>query len=194
MTDLANKVRKTYHDGPRKELFDGTWVVSQGPSVSHHDVAFNIGIFFRSKFKGKTYRVFVDSLSLHLSKDNIFVPDVMIISDMGSIKAKGVYAPPVLVAEVLSPSSLKRDKIDKKNAYEKFGVNEYWIVDIKNKSIEVYVLKNSRLVLHDVYITISQDDIDDMADEEKTAIVYENKIPSFEDFGIDIREIFEGIE
>jgi Uma2 family endonuclease len=33
-----------------------------------------------------------------------------------------IVAPPDLVVEILSPSSLRRDKIDKRHSYAKFGV------------------------------------------------------------------------
>lgn len=45
-----------------------------------------------------------------------------------------------LVIEVLSPSTSRNDRIKKYNAYQKFGVNEYWIVDPLNETVEVYVL------------------------------------------------------
>ena len=33
-------------------------------------------------------------------------------------------------------------------AYEFHGVQEYWIVDLANRIIEVYVLENKRFILH----------------------------------------------
>jgi len=194
MIDLASAVRRTYHEGPKNELINGVSYISPGPCVNHHDVAFNIGVFFRSKLKGSTYRVFIDSLSLHLSEENIFVPDVMVVCDTSIIKVNGIYGAPDLVAEVLSPSSNKRDRVDKKKAYEKFGVKEYWIVDIKNKSVEVYVLERGRLLAHNVHTIIPQYELDSMSDEDRAAIAYKFTASIFEGFMIDIRDIFEGID
>ena len=179
---------------PRKELIDGIWYMSPGPSVSHHDVAVNIGTLFRNKLKGKPCRAFIDSLDLHLSETEIFIPDVMVVCNPDIIKPKGIYGVPDLVVEVLSPSSIKHDKVVKKKAYEKHGVKEYWIVDTSRKSIEVFILTDGKFVADNVYIIYTQPEIEDMTDEEKAAIVYEFKASLFDDFTIDIREIFEDIE
>lgn len=66
-----------------------------------------------------------------------FEPDVMIICDDkfdGAIY-KGI---PNLVVEVLSKATIDRDKGLKLEVYEKFGVKEYWLVDINLKEITIY--------------------------------------------------------
>ena len=44
--------------------------------------------------------------------------------------------------ELISPSSVRRDRYDKKELYARFGVKEYWIGDPANKSLEILVLKD----------------------------------------------------
>ena len=61
------------------------------------------------------------------------------------------YPPPNLVVEVLSKSTQGRDRGEKKDAYEADGVREYWIVDARAHTIEVYELakdKHGRMVFH----------------------------------------------
>ena len=55
---------------------------------------------------------------------------------------------PNLLVEVVSKSSFNLDTIDKKNIYEKYGVQEYWIVFPEFNSVEVYTLKNGKYELH----------------------------------------------
>lgn len=45
-----------------------------------------------------------------------------------------------MIIEILSPSSVKLDRWKKYQLYEKAGVNEYWLVDPVNNSVEVYLL------------------------------------------------------
>jgi Uma2 family endonuclease len=49
--------------------------------------------------------------------------------------------------EVLSPSTAKVDKVDKKAMYLKFGVKEYWIVDPIYKTVLLYVLNENQYEL-----------------------------------------------
>ena len=47
---------------------------------------------------------------------------------------------PNLVVEVLSASTAKRDRTEKKRVYEANGVEEYWIVDGRHRAVTVFVL------------------------------------------------------
>ena len=62
-----------------------------------------------------------------------------------------VYPAPDLIVEVLSKSTQGRDRGEKKDAYEADGVREYWIVDARAHTVELYELakdKHSRLIFH----------------------------------------------
>jgi Uma2 family endonuclease len=45
---------------------------------------------------------------------------------------------PLLVVEVLSPSTAQRDRVVKRRIYLDAGVEEVWIVDLDAEKIEVY--------------------------------------------------------
>lgn len=60
---------------------------------------------------------------------------------------EGILGVPDLIIEIISPTSIKRGRFDKKELYEKFQVPEYWIVDPANASIEVYVIKDGKYAL-----------------------------------------------
>ncbi|MEO7477193.1 MAG: Uma2 family endonuclease, partial [Gemmatimonadales bacterium] len=44
----------------------------------------------------------------------------------------------LLVAEVLSPSSLKADRFTKRRRYQEAGVPLYWVVDGDDRSVEIW--------------------------------------------------------
>ena len=44
-----------------------------------------------------------------------------------------------MVMEVLSDSTEEYDRGDKMEIYQKVGISEYWIVDWRNKQVEIYL-------------------------------------------------------
>ena len=53
---------------------------------------------------------------------------------------KFVRIVPNLVVEILSPSTARRDRTDKKKIYEQNRVDEYWLVDPARKEVSVFDL------------------------------------------------------
>ena len=53
-----------------------------------------------------------------------------------------------VVGELISPSSVRRDRYDKKALYARFGVKEYWIGDPANRALEIHTLKSDQYELH----------------------------------------------
>ncbi len=48
---------------------------------------------------------------------------------------------PDLVVEILSPGTRRIDQKEKKNIYQRNGVREYWLVDPRSRSVEVFRLQ-----------------------------------------------------
>ena len=170
-----------------------TVMMSPRPSVSHNRVAGNIFRIFSIFLRGKRCSAFTDGVDVHLDENNVFVPDVMIVCDKDKIRYDGIYGAPDLVVEVLSPSSVTRDRGVKKNVYEKAGVREYWIADPISKTIEVYSLQNGRLELDHAYIVFPEQEWARMTDEEKAAARLSVKVSLYDDLIVDVREVFEDV-
>jgi Uma2 family endonuclease len=49
--------------------------------------------------------------------------------------------------ELVSPSSVRLDRSEKKELYARFGVKEYWIGDPADQTLEVFTLKERRYEL-----------------------------------------------
>ena len=61
---------------------------------------------------------------------------------------RAIFGVPDLLVEIVSPSSVRRDRYDKKDLYARFGVREYWIADPANQALEILSLRDGRYGLH----------------------------------------------
>ena len=88
-----------------------------------------------------------------LSENEVRQPDIAIIhkSCVNLITNRGIKGNPELVVEILSPSSIKRDRKDKLNTYAKYGIHEYWLIDPVQMALEQYTLKGNSYILNEVY-------------------------------------------
>ncbi|KOY83574.1 Uma2 family endonuclease [Lysinibacillus macroides] len=178
----------------RSEMINGkTIMMSPRPVVNHNKIIVNLSILFGVYLKGKKCINLSDGVDVHLDEKNRVVPDSMIICNQDIIKRDGVYGAPDLVVEVLSPSTARRDKGDKKALYEKHGVKEYWIISPDEKSIEVYLLKDGKYKWDNIYTVIPDDDWLEMTEEDKAEAVLTFKVSLYDDFIIDIKEVFENV-
>ncbi|MCS7196883.1 MAG: Uma2 family endonuclease, partial [Aquificaceae bacterium] len=102
----------------------------------------------------------------------VLQPDIVYLSELSKVKDK-IYGVPDLVVEVVSPSTLKRDLVDKMKIYEAQGVREYWLLFPSEKTLMVYALKGTSYELFS-YAT------------------EEGKVSSkvLEGFEIDLKEVF----
>ena len=67
-------------------------------------------------------------------------PDIFVVCNRDKLTKKRIEGAPDLVIEVLSPSTRRKDMTVKLNKYSEAGVREYWIVDIDNRKVIVYLL------------------------------------------------------
>jgi len=167
-----------WDDGNRWELIDGVPYMMSAPTIAHQDILLNLGTQFRNFLRGKKCKVIIAPVDVrlnHKTKDNTVVqPDVIVVCDRDKIKnGKSLLGAPDLAIEILSPSSIKHDKILKFRKYKLAGVREYWIVDPDSKTVDVHILEEGHLGIQ----------------------YYDNteKIPVhvLDGFEIDLNEIFE---
>src|SRR5256885_14270404 len=61
---------------------------------------------------------------------------------------------PNLVIEILSPGTqnMERDRKVKLKLYDKYGVDEYWIVDTRARAIEVYRREGAKLKFFTTFV------------------------------------------
>lgn len=176
----------------RDEMLNGKVILmSPRPAVNHNRVIGNIFFAFMGYLRGKTCEPFADGTDVYLTEKDRVIPDVMIICKKETIKRKGVFGVPDLIVEVLSPGTEKRDRGYKKDLYEKSGVREYWLVEPETQTVEVYLLKDKKFMLDDVY-RIFPDYVELSADEQEH---YQSEVPVslYDDFSIPLEDIFRNL-
>ena len=141
------------------ELINGKIVMmSPRPRVNHTRISGNIYSIFKNALKGKQCEAFPDGIDLYLDEKNHFIPDAMIVCDPSQVKGDRIDGAPSLVVEVLSPSTELRDRGVKMRAYAAAGVEEYWLVDVVSKRVEVYRQQDERLEIQRVYTYYSPEE------------------------------------
>jgi Uma2 family endonuclease len=170
-------------DGSRYELVDGVLeMMSPSASSKHQMISFRI----QSKIAQSCdddYFILNAPLDVILSPTEVRQPDLVMIhhSRINIIKKRGIEGAPDLVVEILSPSSIRRDKVGKLKSYADYAIPEYWIVDPTNVSLEQYVLKEDRYDLIEVYTEDEQIQSDHIKCVSFTMNEIMSKIPDFPD-------------
>ena len=181
-----------YQDEPREELIGGeVFLMSPKPAWNHNRVAFNIAHIFEKYLHGKKCTPIVDGTDLYLDEKNWFVPDFMVVCDPDKIRNDGVHGAPDLVAEVLSPSTTRNDRVRKAEAYARFGVKEYWLVNPIDKTVEVYLLENGVFVFQESYALYPDWELARMSEKERAELVTNFRCSLFDDLEISIEDIFD---
>ncbi len=128
----------------RYELFDGRLYMVPAPIPYHQRIVLKttklLSAFVEKHNLGE---VFVAPCDVVLTEVDLVQPDIFFISKERShiITEKNISGPPDLVVEIISKNIEYRDRLLKKKLYAQHKVKEYWIVDPKEKTVEILVLK-----------------------------------------------------
>jgi len=141
----------TYHDymllpddGKRYEIIEGDLYMTPAPVTRHQIIV------------GRLIHLLLSYLETHpngtaltapcdvlLSDTDIVQPDLLYVhnNSKAHVTEQNVQGPPDVVVEILSPGTAARDRDLKRKRYERFGVQEYWLVDPDHNTLEILVLK-----------------------------------------------------
>lgn len=124
-------------DGHRYELIDGQLVVSPAPRLRHQ-----LGITLLFRLLDAYVLVHRLGLAMPVAADLELEPGQLTQPDL-FILPPGPYPPrweeapsPLLVVEILSPSTARHDRGIKRHFYQRAGIPEYWVVDLDGRVVE----------------------------------------------------------
>ncbi len=124
-------------DGLRYELVDGVLLVSSAPSEEHQIALGNLYFLLRLAVPD-TLRVHVAPFDVRFSPRRQLQPDLVVLPKDRSAPDRS----PVLVVEVLSPSTSATDRTLKRLVFEQGGIPSYWLVDPLTPSLTVLELRD----------------------------------------------------
>ena len=116
------------------ELIDGVVMMSPRPAKTHQNISGNLYFEMRNALKHTNCKP-LQEVDLALNHD-IMVPDIMVLCN-DNMQGTRQTTPPLIVVEIVSPSSSGRDYMLKRLKYQQLGIEEYWIVSLEEKCIWV---------------------------------------------------------
>jgi Uma2 family endonuclease len=184
MTSIAEKkitipefLDMDFEEGYIYELINGEIMRRTSPNRDHQEASANVHFalmaFVKAHNLGKVYAAPMD---VYLTEFDLVVPDLIFVSKNNeAIHRNELYIEgvPDLIVEILSKGTQNVDRGKKNTQYKKFGVKEYWIVNPRSKSIEVYEWMNG--------------DYELFSDAEETGEIESKVLAGFK---LDVSEIF----
>ncbi|MCX7950907.1 MAG: Uma2 family endonuclease [Clostridiales bacterium] len=172
-----------WDDDNKYEIIDGTPYLLASPSLEHQRISIRLSGELYNYFKNKKCEVITAPFDVVLFKEgeepfkskNIVQPDISIICDENKLNERGCFGSPNLIIEILSPSTTSIDYVKKLNLYQEYKVKEYWIVNPKSKTVQIFKLVEDRYDITEIYL---YNDI--------------IKVDMFEGLEIKLEDIFKG--
>ena len=125
------------------ELSEGRLIMLPHPTYSHQEALKRLFLRLHTFVeKNGLGTVEIAPLPVRLWPGKIREPDILFVANEHQDRiGEKVFGVPDLVVEVISPATHEVDRGEKFFEYAQAGVREYWLVDPKKHTVEVYVLQ-----------------------------------------------------
>jgi Uma2 family endonuclease len=125
----------------RWEIINGIpYAMAPSPTFKHQDISQRINVQLHELLKQCPLCRPILPVDWQIAEDTVVQPDNMVICGDNTDEKK-LLLTPVLVFEILSPSTARKDKILKYKLYQEAGVKYFCIVEQETLSAGVFVLK-----------------------------------------------------
>ncbi len=135
----AEEIRRFPDDRLRYEVIRGELFVTPAPGTRHQravrDLCSTLQSYLAAHGLGEALPA---PFEVEFTEDSAVQPDVIVLLEpqQGRLTAKRLYGPPALVIEIVSYSSKRTDRLQKRRLYQEEGVPEYWVVDLDARHVE----------------------------------------------------------
>jgi Uma2 family endonuclease len=133
-----------WHD--KWELIDGApYCMSPSPSYRHQQTNLLIAAQLLNLLADCTHCKPILPIDWIVNEDTVVQPDVSIVCK--EVTTQHLHFAPTVIFEILSPSTIKKDRTVKFDLYQSQGVRYYILVDTKSELTEIYLLQNGKYIL-----------------------------------------------
>jgi len=126
----------------RHEYVGSEAYAMSGGTLRHNRISLNAASLLLARLAGKPCQVFMSDVKLHVARDSAYYyPDVMVACAEQASAANDaqVVSDPLLVVEVLSPSTEATDRREKLHAYRRLpALQEYALISQDTQQVEIY--------------------------------------------------------
>ena len=135
----AEEVRRFPDDGLRYEVIRGELLVSPAPGTSHQravrDLCRRLQDYLVKTDMGEALPA---PFEVVFAKDSAVQPDVIVIleAQRPRLSRKRLVGAPAVAIEIISYTSKRSDRLQKRRLYQDEGVPEYWVVDLELRRVE----------------------------------------------------------
>ena len=128
----------------RWELIKGIpYAMSPQPSKLHQFISLKIARYLDELLESCSQCFALVPVDWKITEDTIVQPDNLVVCGE-EIEGQVLNRPPVLIFEILSPSTKSKDKVLKFNLYQEAGVKYYVLVEPETQKVEIFVLKSGQ--------------------------------------------------
>ena len=122
----------------RHEFIDGEIYLVAGASDNHNIIAGNLFANLWGHLRDNSCQIFMENMKLKASEDKFYYPDIFVACDQ-SPESRFYREEPILIIEVISPSTREIDRREKLNIYQRIPtVQEYIIIEQEKIQIELH--------------------------------------------------------
>lgn len=137
--------------GYRYEVLEGVLVKDPSPNVMHQRVSRRLQRILEDYFweVDPQSEIFNAPLDITFQEITVVQPDLFYISGKQKklVGKNRIDGPPTLVVEIISPSTSRKDRIQKRNIYQKYRVLHYWLVHPEERTLECFTLRDGAYTL-----------------------------------------------
>jgi Uma2 family endonuclease len=123
----------------RHEFHQGEVFAMVGARRAHGRVVSNLNRRFSEAPDGSPCQVFTEGMKVQIGEDTVLYPDVFVTCDKADLATDMIFRAPMLVVEVLSPSTQAYDRSAKFALYRRIpALQEYILVDPEPRRVEAF--------------------------------------------------------